>query len=704
MEERANACKGPAKICYPYSPTNEHHPTILSPSPGHMTTEDNREQRSNTWVMVVLGIFFWVLVKTITFISRHGLGGPDLVMENELPPRPLIVTSYENREIDHQLGVAELHPPEMTSDASTLGENNSQLDPGSGSQDDALDLQSPESETGPEAPELSPEVPELLARSEAPVQYRFEPGKDLVYEFDIHAELGSQEFTYRGRNTIQGTGIQSAETNSLAEEQVSESTGTGFVIHPDGIVVTCAHVVMGATNIRALIGDSEQTATVIKFDEENDIALLRLNEGTFPHLKFASSDEVRLGQEARAIGYPLTDVLGETVKVTRGEVSGRGGPTGVDGIQIDATINPGNSGGPLVDNSGRVIGITSSLLAGVGVSEVGFAVPSNRVIEVAGQLGVEVEVIEESSEMSTPEVIDLVSPATVLLKVTSGPQGVGIDPPHDLKFSGYCYAPISPTPRLFRSSSNHDEHFNGTMQVNRLGQLLDDSTETRLPFALGKACLVGIEPLPRLVPGNSTSRSLIVIQDWKTERDNFGNDPYGFGSFYSRRTPPWMRLPAPPATKTKAMVGTELTTVALGKRSSDGIDVTKTYSVQFKGDANGEPPIAITGSGKGKFDADEGRMLTMNYKMTVTVNQDNLTARIPIAMNYKLLTKADLDAERLAREKREQARAKAKAAQSEAMGFRSANPSDPDATGEPLYQKVKDAPQTSKLNEFNPDQ
>ena len=199
------------------------------------------------------------------------------------------------------------------------------------------------------------------AEEKPALKYSWDAGKSLVYEFEIKADVNSRKIEYRGRNTIRGTGRR---PNITIEEQIQEGSGTGFVIHPDGIVVTCAHVVENAKTIKATIGGSTLDATVIKMDTENDLAFLQLNADRLPYLKLADSDQVRLGQGVRAIGYPLSDVLGKSVKVTRGEVSGRGGPGGVDGLQIDASINPGNSGGPVVDNYGRLVGVASSLLAG----------------------------------------------------------------------------------------------------------------------------------------------------------------------------------------------------------------------------------------------------------------------------------------------------------------------------------------------------
>src|SRR5262249_46239517 len=142
-------------------------------------------------------------------------------------------------------------------------------------------------------------------------------------------------------------------------------TGTGFVVTADGYLVTCAHVVAGATKIEVALGGRTYAAKAIASDADNDLAVLKGEAGGLPALPLAASDAAEVGQEVRALGFPLSDVLGNDLKATRGTISGISKADGRKRLQIDAPINPGNSGGPLVTEGGEVIGVNSAKLAGV---------------------------------------------------------------------------------------------------------------------------------------------------------------------------------------------------------------------------------------------------------------------------------------------------------------------------------------------------
>ena len=153
--------------------------------------------------------------------------------------------------------------------------------------------------------------------------------------------------------------------------------GTGIVITPEGEVLTNAHVVEGATDIRVTLqGESQsRAATLLGADSGNDIALLRIDGAS--RLKTAdlgSSAAVRVGDDVVAVGNAL-GLRGDPT-VTRGIVSGlnRSLDTLSGMIQTDAAINPGNSGGPLANNGGQVIGINTAV-AGRGGQNIGFAIP-----------------------------------------------------------------------------------------------------------------------------------------------------------------------------------------------------------------------------------------------------------------------------------------------------------------------------------------
>jgi serine protease Do len=188
---------------------------------------------------------------------------------------------------------------------------------------------------------------------------------------------------------------------AAAPVALQQSAGSGVIVSPDGYIVTNAHVVAGATQVRVQLAPDRAgaersivrppgrvlPARIAGIDRETDLALLRVDAQGLAHLPLADSDNVRQGQLALAIGSPL----GLENSISMGIVSSVARQLRPEDrvvyVQTDAPINPGNSGGPLVDAEGRVIGINTSLLTQSGGSDgLGFAVPSNIVRSVTDQL------------------------------------------------------------------------------------------------------------------------------------------------------------------------------------------------------------------------------------------------------------------------------------------------------------------------------
>ena len=155
-----------------------------------------------------------------------------------------------------------------------------------------------------------------------------------------------------------------------------DGAGSGFIVRPDGYVVTNAHLLEGATDVKVHLdnGDSYE-ATVVGYDAPSDLAVLKIEADGLPSAVFAESDHLRVGDWVMSIGNALALKGGPTVTI--GIVSGLGRTIRTqsgdyyDLIQTDAAINKGNSGGPLVDMNGHVVGINQAVLR--DATGVGFA-------------------------------------------------------------------------------------------------------------------------------------------------------------------------------------------------------------------------------------------------------------------------------------------------------------------------------------------
>lgn len=175
-------------------------------------------------------------------------------------------------------------------------------------------------------------------------------------------------------------------------KQEIKGLGSGVIIDPNGYIVTNAHVVEMATEIKVSLPDGRSfDADIIDIDSEEDLALLKIDGKNLPYAKLGNSDDLLIGEWVIALGNPFGFLIEDTKPtVTVGVISAvnrevRASQTGREYknmIQTDAAINPGNSGGPLVNVLGEVIGINTFILSHAGGSEgVGFAIPINRVKE-----------------------------------------------------------------------------------------------------------------------------------------------------------------------------------------------------------------------------------------------------------------------------------------------------------------------------------
>ncbi len=195
-----------------------------------------------------------------------------------------------------------------------------------------------------------------------------------------------QEFLRRFFGQAVPRGRRGGNGGNAVPEEVQRGVGSGFIISPDGYVLTNAHVVEGADEVTVTLTDRREfKAKVLGADERSDVAVLKVEAGNLPTLKIGDSNKIRVGEWVIAIGSPFN--LENTV--TAGIISAKARDTGeyLPLIQSDVAVNPGNSGGPLINMRGEVIGITSQIATLSGAyNGISFAVPVQEAMRVAEQL------------------------------------------------------------------------------------------------------------------------------------------------------------------------------------------------------------------------------------------------------------------------------------------------------------------------------
>ncbi len=206
------------------------------------------------------------------------------------------------------------------------------------------------------------------------------------------------------------------------------SVGSGFVIHPEGYIVTNAHVVARSTDRRVIFADGrEYDATVVASDRENDVAILKIESPqSMSTLPFGRSHDLMIGETVVAIGNPLgyqhTVTAGVVSAVNRDLEFGRDLVMG-GLIQTDASINPGNSGGPLLNVLGELIGVNTAIRG--DAQNIGFAIPVDRLRRLLPEL---LDVERRYRIESGLQLTSAAEPSVRTVKTGSAADRAGIEP------------------------------------------------------------------------------------------------------------------------------------------------------------------------------------------------------------------------------------------------------------------------------------
>ena len=208
-----------------------------------------------------------------------------------------------------------------------------------------------------------------------------------IVSFETGYKKGSQEdLSYAAEKA--SSSVVNIFISNRGINRARNAVGSGVIFSKEGHIVTNTHILTNATSVFVEFNDGEITeAILIGADKYSDIAVLKINgfEDLNP-IESAESSNIRVGDEVLAIGNPFG--VGKTV--TSGIISATGRDYGnpyLELLQTDAAINPGNSGGALLNEEGNLIGINSSIYSKTGTySGIGFAIPSEKVIQVASEL------------------------------------------------------------------------------------------------------------------------------------------------------------------------------------------------------------------------------------------------------------------------------------------------------------------------------
>ena len=209
-----------------------------------------------------------------------------------------------------------------------------------------------------------------------------------VKSIDTSKQLTAAEVYARNVNSTVGVTTSITSTNFWGYQTTAAASGSGFIISEDGYIVTNYHVIEGAESVKVTTYSGESyDATVVGYDESNDVAVLKIDATGLSPVVIGDSDNMNVGDSVVAIGNPLGEL---TFSLTSGSVSALNreitlsSNVTMDLIQTDCAINSGNSGGALFNMYGEVIGITnakysSSSSSEASIDNIGFAIPMNRV-------------------------------------------------------------------------------------------------------------------------------------------------------------------------------------------------------------------------------------------------------------------------------------------------------------------------------------
>lgn len=499
-----------------------------------------------------------------------------------------------------------------------------------------------ESGTGPVVESLGPNK----KKNGTQARFSMTDGDEYQFKFEVAAEFDNRTEVTSGTCTYSILD-RNGSNNITTRNEIG--TGTAFVVNKDGVLVTCAHVVEDASDVEVHLGDKTYAAEVLQLDLVHDLAILKIDAQNLSPISIDSAELPPLGGDVRVVGYPLSDVLGTGVKVTRGTVSGIIQRTDQRLLQIDAAVNPGNSGGPVVNSQGTVIGVASAKLSGAEIHRVGFSVPSKTLRTFLEEHKISVTESVSAVDLSGPELVEKVTPAVAYVKVKSGPDAAARHT--EMRFSSTFHKSfrnpqgiLHPTLRMRGSSLGIGR---GTMLISDLGEVVRTSEEEQLPYLVGAPSQL---PLFQIRSGKrrtwSMKRETNLVHEKQATTDSGIPLPRYRDPFGRRRNTEVL----------KVIPAVELVSYTIQKEDSELAVIQMEYDFHTTVTDQGQ---VIRMAGTGTYEFDKQRGFTSKYEFTGSyrVESEQVTIKIPLKVTGSLLSRKEIEAEqsRLAAAKAERA-------------------------------------------------
>ncbi len=469
-----------------------------------------------------------------------------------------------------------------------------------------------ETETTPPAT-AAPIAAETAPTAAGNLAYRWENGQRYPYHFSMKMDFGeARGASHSGMVTYIPSRAGTQNVRKILEGQTAgEGSGTAFVVHSDGILVTCDHVVKGAKRVSISLQGRKYDAKVVARDARHDLAVLKIEARNLPAVPLGDSSGLGLLQKVVAVGFPLSDVLGKSVKATEGTIAGIVNEE-TSLIQVNANINPGNSGGPLFNMNGEVIGVNSAKLIGNDVSNVGFAVPIDEVKTLLQSKGLATSATAGTVPADSAAMMQRVTPAVAFVEVQLGLDSENFQV---LNFSGFSMQD--------HVIGQRGTHCNGEMLTSNKGEIIAEKGDAMLPALIGNFSSMVVDKLPD--EGETTWETSRVYTVTVETRSN--------PSYYDPRR----GLPGYPRQVEISMIPiVEKVTYQLGQRNGKLLSILKRHELVAIQKGNNEKLFASIGEGSVQFDVERGIPLACEMNYIHVRSEASSEIRVPVKFEYNL--------------------------------------------------------------------